>query len=303
MVCLIATDIYSIILGRILQGLGAVSSVLMALTADIVRNERRATANAVIGLQIGITFLGAILLAPVIASAFGMQGLFLLIAVLALLSIGVALTLPTVKRQRYCKVDLAAFKNIIRLPFIRLNVSVFLLHSVMTSLFICLPTYWVEYNIAAVQDHWQIYLPVMMLSFLLMVPFIFYIERRKQTGWPLNTAVLFVFITCFAFYYQPSGYLLSFVLLSIFFTGFNTLEAAIPALITKISKPNQYGLTMGVHSSFQFSGAFFGGMLGGLLLENFGRNSVFLMNAFIALAWFIFISVSNQGVYKNGRYQ
>ncbi|SFV60972.1 Putative transport protein [hydrothermal vent metagenome] len=283
----LATDIMTVVIGRFFQGLGAISSVLMAFVADIVREEHRTKANAFIGMQIGIAFMVAILIAPIITNQIGINGLFWFITIIATIAFLIATTLPKQKIYKQYQFSLQTFKSILILPLLRLNFSIFVLHFILASTFISLPLQWVKNNISASQ-HWHIYLPVMIISFILMVPFIIAIEKYKKIN--LNFAISIMLVTLSSFmFYQYNTPLISFVFLTLFFTGFNTLEATIPSLIAKKISNNKRGLAMGFNGSSQFLGAFFGGLIGGIIFKNYSLNSVFLANSLLGICWLFFI--------------
>ena len=296
----LTTDIYWVILGRFLQGLGAISSVLMALVVDNTEEKHRTKALAIIGMQIGFAFMVAILLGPIVASNFGIKGVFWFITILAMIAFVVAITFKTQPiNQRYA-FNLANFKSILVLPLLRLNISVFFLHIILTSTFVVLPILWLNEQIVSLDNHWKAYFFVMLFSFVLMVPFIIALEKYKKINFTFMSAITFIMLTSFIFFKVDLTLVSSLILLIVFFTGFNVLEAILPSLVAKKIETSKRGLAMGFHGSSQFLGAFLGGLIGGYFLGNFGIKSVFLVNSLIALVWLVFI-IFNRTVSYGGR--
>lgn len=161
-----ADDIFQVVIGRALQGAGAISAVLMAFLADYISENERPKANAFVGVQIGIAFMLALLLGPVIVYQIGISGLFWTIAALSIVALLVVTTLPHAKPKKQYTLSIENFKRILTPALLRLDFSVFALHLILTSAFIAIPIFLVENNILSIQDNWQIYLPVIILSFL-----------------------------------------------------------------------------------------------------------------------------------------
>lgn len=285
----LTSDIYFVILGRFLQGLGAISSVLMALVVDNTEEKHRTKALAIIGVQIGIAFMVAILLGPIVASNFGIKGVFWLITILAIVAFAVAMTFKTQPIAQRYTFNLENFKSILIFPLLRLNISVFFLHIILTSTFVALPILWFSDNIVVLDDYWKVYSFVMFISFILMVPFIIALEKHKKINFTFMSAITFIMLSSFVFFKVELTLVLSLILLIVFFTGFNVLEAILPSLVAKQIKASKRGLAMGFHGSSQFFGAFLGGIIGGYFLGDFGIKSVFLVNTLIALVWLVFI--------------
>lgn len=293
----ITNDIYFVILGRFLQGLGAISSVLMALVVDITPEKNRTKALAIIGFQIGLAFMVAILLGPIVASNFGINGVFLLITVLAVIAFLVAITLKTPNINKRYSFNLNTFKSILILPLLRLNISVFFLHIILTSTFIALPMLWLNQDIISLNNHWLVYLIVMLASFILMVPFIVLLEKYQKINFTFISAIVFIMFSSVLFAQIEQTLMLSLLILVLFFTGFNILEAVLPSMVSKKVDASKRGLAMGFHTSSQFFGAFLGGVIGGFVLGNIDVNGVFLTNALIACVWLVFIIFNRENSY------
>ncbi|WP_300428905.1 MFS transporter [Candidatus Thioglobus sp.] len=282
-----ATDIYQVVAGRALQGAGAISAVLMAFLADYVSEEERPKANAFVGVQIGMAFMLALLLGPIIGHQFGISGMFWIIAGLSIVALVVVTTLPHAKPIKQYKLSIDNFKKILTTDLLRLDFSIFALHLILTSSFIAIPIFLVDNNILSIQDNWKIYLPVIVISFLGMIPMIIVATKFQKTK---TVFLLSIFILAFSqilFYKSALNYTTFFVILTLFFVAFNALEALLPSLIAKTASSDKRGLAMGFYSSSQFFGAFVGGVIGGWIYNNFGLNSVFLFTTFTAIIWWL----------------
>jgi MFS family permease len=282
-----ATDIYQVVAGRALQGAGAISAVLMAFLADYVSEDERPKANAFVGVQIGMAFMLALLLGPIIGHQFGISGMFWIIAGLSIVALVVVTTLPHAKPIKQYKLSIDNFKKILTTDLLRLDFSIFALHLILTSSFIAIPIFLVDNNILSIQDNWKIYLPVIVISFLGMIPMIIVATKYQKTK---TVFLLSIFILAFSqilFYKSALNYTTFFVILTLFFVAFNALEALLPSLIAKTASTDKRGLAMGFYSSSQFFGAFVGGVIGGWIYNNFGLNSVFLFTTFTAIIWWL----------------
>ena len=282
-----ATDIYQVVAGRALQGAGAISAVLMAFLADYVSEDERPKANAFVGVQIGMAFMLALLLGPIIGHQFGISGMFWIIAGLSIVALVVVTTLPHAKPIKQYKLSIDNFKKILTTDLLRLDFSIFALHLILTSSFIAIPIFLVDNNILSIQDNWKIYLPVIVISFLGMIPMIIVATKFQKTK---TVFLLSIFILAFSqilFYQSALNYTTFFVILTLFFVAFNALEALLPSLIAKTASTDKRGLAMGFYSSSQFFGAFVGGVIGGWIYNNFGLNSVFLFTTFTAIIWWL----------------
>lgn len=291
-VAAMSDSITGVILGRALQGAGAIAATVMALTADLTREERRLTAMAIIGMSIGLAFSVSLVMGPVLNSWIGVDGIFWLTAVMALAAIGVLyLVVPTPVRSSFHRDAMATPEQlsvVIKDPqLIRLDVGIFLLHLILTATFVVLPLALRDQAGLAVESHWAIYLPVMLIAITIMIPFVILAESKKRMKEVFGSAILIIAIAEVVFLVlQQSLPAIVFALL-LFFVAFNILEATLPSLVAKVSPPDRKGTAMGVYSSSQFIGAFFGGTLGGWMYGQFGLGAVFGMCAFFAVVWFL----------------
>ena len=284
-----ATDIIFLVIGRALQGGGAISAVLMAFLADFISEENRAKANAFVGFQIGLAFMLSLLIGPIIASSAGMSGLFWVIAGLSITAALVVCTLPSVKPVNYYKLSLVAFKEILTPRLMRLDFSVFSLHLILACGFIVMPLLLIENSIVAIEDNWQVYLPAILISFVGMVPLIILSEKYKKTKLVLLISIGLLIISQTLFFSLDLSLNVFLVLLSLFFIAFNAVEAILPSLLSRTASASKRGLAMGVFSTSQFLGTFIGGAIGGLIYDIFDLNSVFLLTIFMAIIWWLVI--------------
>lgn len=282
-----ADDIFQVVIGRALQGAGAISAVLMAFLADYISENERPKANAFVGVQIGAAFMLALLLGPIIVYQIGISGLFWTIAALSVVALLVVTTLPHAKPEKQYTLSIKNFKRVLTPALLRLDFSVFALHLILTSAFIAIPIFLFENNILSIQDNWQIYLPVIILSFLGMIPMIIVATKYQKTKTVFLLAIFLLALSQMLFYQTTLNYATFFIILTLFFTAFNALEALLPSLIAKTATSDKRGLAMGFYASSQFLGAFVGGIVGGWIYHTLGLNSVFLFTTFIALIWWL----------------
>jgi MFS family permease len=284
-----ADDIYWIIIGRVIQGAGAINAAVMALTADLTREEHRTKAMAMIGMTIGITFSVSMILSPVLFKYMGMSGIFTFTGVLAFLSIAVVLWfIPQPRISRFHS-DTEASTQKIRdvlsnFDLLRLNFGVFTLHAILMSVFMHVPFILKDLGLA-VDHHWQVYLPVMLVAFVLMVPPIIIAEKKSKMKQVFVSAILLATLAQFAMLVLQHSLWGMVAALLIFFTAFNVLEASMPSLVSKIAPLDAKGTAMGVHSSVQFLGAFFGAMMGGVLMQQYGGDAVLIFAVVLLLIW------------------
>ncbi len=285
-------NIYVIILGRALQGAGAVASAVMALAADLTREEHRTKVMATIGMSIGISFALAMMLGPVLNRHIGVPGIFFVTAVLAFFAIGITLfAVPSVLQHLHRDTEMvpASLMSVLRDgQLLRLDWGIFSLHMVLTSNFVVLPL--LMHDLLHSDHHWVVYFPVFVLSFLAMVPFIIIAEKyRKMKTVFLGAISVLIFAELGLLSGQHSIFILG-ISLWLFFTAFNLLEASLPSLIAKMSPPDRKGTAMGIYSSSQFLGIFLGGVVGGWVYEHWHANGVFLVGLLVLILWLIFAS-------------
>lgn len=288
----VSPSIYGIIAGRCLQGAGAVAAVVMALAADLTREEHRTKAMAMIGISIGISFAISIVAGPVLSNWMGLQGLFWLITALAALSILVLhLWVPSPKISSFhgdAQLRTQGIRRVFGNPeLLRLDFGIFSLHLMLTASFVVIPILIRDHLGMPASEHWYIYLPVFLLAILTMVPFVILAEKKRKMKPVFVAFVGLVGLSLVGFLLIGASFWGVFALLYLFFTGFNLLEATLPSMISKIAPPDLKGTAMGIYSTAQFLGAFAGGTGAGFLMGQYGSDAVFVYCGSIALLWFM----------------
>ncbi len=297
-----ADTISGVIIGRALQGAGAIAAVVMALTADLTREEHRLSAMAVIGISMGMSFMVSLILGPLLNHWIGVDGIFWLTAVLAVLAIGVLnFIVPSPVQSSFHRDTMTApqqLQQVITDPqLLRLDFGVLALHMMLTATFVVLPLSLRDVAGLSAENHWLIYAPVMLLSMLMMIPFVIIAEKKRRMKEVFGAAIMTLAIAeivLMLMHHSIAGIVFS---LFLFFVAFNVLEATLPSLIVKMVAPDRKGTAMGVFSTSQFSGAFFGGVLGGWLHGAFGMNAVFGLCAALAVVWFLLASTMHSPRY------
>lgn len=289
-----ADNIYWVIIGRAIQGAGAINAAVMALTADLTREEVRTKAMAMIGMTIGITFSLSLILSPLLSNFMGVPGIFALtgfLAVAAMLLVKFVIPNPAITRfHTDTQASGSQFAAVLRnKDLLRLDFGIFSLHAILMSVFMQVP-FVLQANGLAVAQHWQIYLPVMLIAFVLMVPPIIIAEKKAKMKQVFMLAVFLALCAqAMLMFGQHSLWAIAAALL-VFFTAFNVLEATLPSLISKIAPLASKGTAMGVYSSVQFLGAFFGAVTGGVLMQKFGGDAVFVFSIGLLALWLLVAS-------------
>jgi MFS family permease len=289
-----ADNIYWVIAGRAIQGAGAINAAVMALTADLTREEHRTKAMAMIGMTIGITFSISLILSPMLNGVLGVPGIFALTGVLALLAMAIVrFVIPNPAITRFhsdTEASGSKFAEVLKNPELRrLDFGIFSLHAILMSVFMQVPFVLQRDGLEA-SSHWKIYLPVMLIAFVLMVPPIIIAETKGKLKQVFMGAVALALCgQLILMFMQNSLWGVAGALL-IFFTAFNVLEATLPSMISKIAPLAAKGTAMGVYSSVQFLGAFFGAAMGGALMQYVGHDAVFIFAIVLLLIWLIVVS-------------
>ena len=292
-----ADSLTGLMMGRAIQGAGAVSAAVTALLADLTRDEVRTKAMALIGMSIGLMFALSLVVAPILVSYVGLAGLFALTSVLTVLAVGVVQWWTPPEPKLHKVATKAPLLAVLKQPALaRLNFGVFALHAVQLSMWVALPSMLVAAGLAKA-EHWQVYLPAVLLSFVLMGG-VFPLERRGYLRGVFLSAISLVFVVQIALLLYASGTLLAThyfqsnieiyflgAVLFIFFCGFNVLEATQPSLVTKVAPPELRGTALGIYNTPQSLGLFAGGFLGGALIKWGGHQAVFGAAAAVMLAW------------------
>ena len=289
-VAALSENIIGIIIGRSLQGVGAIGAAVMAFAADLIREDQRTKAMALIGISIGVAFAGAFIVGPALDHWLGLKGLFWLTAVLALSAIAILyLQVPQaahISFHRECEPEPTQIVDIIRdAELLRLDVGILLLHLILTASFVVLPVILRDRIGLASAHHWKVYLPVLVFSALVVLPFVRHADRLRRTKEVFVSAVSLLFIAQIGLYFGYGVRGSFYVMLLLFFIAFNYLEANLPALVSRVAPADRKGTALGVYSMAQFLGIFFGGALGGWLHGRFGPQSVFLFCSALAAVW------------------
>lgn len=281
-------SIWGIILGRTLQGAGAISGPLMALLADHTRDNVRTRAMAVVGMSFGLTFALALVCGPLLARFIGIQGIFWMIAVLAVLAFLVLVRLVPAAPSRTSR-DTQVLGSGLRpiwhsLPMRRLNLSILMLHLVLMLTFQALPAVLTDLGWARSQ-HWIPYAWAMGLSMLAVVPLIILVERRYRLRLGLlGCALLLAAVQGLWALWPQHGWLVGAALWA-FFVGFNLLEAVLPSLVSRLAPPGLKGTAMGWYATSQYLGIALGGAIGGAVGQHWGNSALFAVAAVLALVW------------------
>jgi MFS family permease len=284
-----ANDIWTVIAGRALQGAGAISSVVIALAADLTRPVHRTKVMAMIGATIGLSFAVSLVSAPWLYEQIGMGGLFSITGVLGLAAIGVVFTLvpePPAHATQH-ETRRASLRTVLfDAELARLNIGIFALHVVQVAMFVVVPSALVRGGLPLV-EHWKIYLPVVLASFLLMVPPVWAADRRNLHKRVMLGAIALMAVVqgLLAEWHAVHGLLIA--LLVAFFAAFNVLEAMLPSLVSRVAPENARGRATGVFNTAQTLGLFCGGLFGGWVAKNFGAGAVFSVCAGLMLVWLV----------------
>jgi predicted MFS family arabinose efflux permease len=296
-----ATSMTGIIIGRAVQGSGAIAGPIMALVADLTREVHRTKAMAMIGASIGLSFGAAIATGPVLAGWIGLHGIFWLIATLSIVAILVIVfVVPnpvSVKKHRDAEMVASSFTQVLANgELLRLNYGIFVLHALLSASFVVVPLLMRNAGLAA-DKHWQVYLPVFVVSFIAIVPFIILAEKKRRMKGVFLLAILTVAMAELGLM-QFNGSLFGIVgFLCLFFTGFNLLEATLPSLVSKTAPGDMRGTAMGIYSTSQFLGAGLGGSIGGWCFGHYGASGVFLLCAGAAFSWLLLASTMGKPRY------
>ncbi len=285
-----ARDIYTVIAGRAIQGAGAIAAPVTAFAADITREEHRTKAMAMIGGSIGLTFAVSLVAAPTLYSVVGMSGIFALTGILSLAAVWVTASVvppePSGPGDATRRWRPGALREVLgNVDQLRLNFGIFALHAMQMAIFVVIPVAMVRYGGLAVTEHWKIYLPVVLGSFVLMAPLLFYAERRgRMKALFLGAIALMLAVEC-GFAAAFTNLYATVALLLVFFVAFNILEASLPSLVSRLAAPAARGTALGVYNTTQALGLFVGGAAGGWLAKHFGDAAVFVFGIATIALW------------------
>ncbi len=291
-VAAVSTSIDGVIIGRVIQGAGAVGSVILALVADLTAEENRTQAMAIVGITIGTSFMVALVAGPVIAGFVGVSGIFWLMVGLALL--GIAITRFVVPNP----IRLSVHRDAETVPamlgsmlknkeLLRLDFGIFVVHAMLTANFLVVPD--MLHAGLDVDSHtqWIVYLPVLLVSVAVMVPAIVVAEKYRLMKTVFVSAIAALAASQIMLFAGARNIYVVLAAITVFFAGFNVMEASLPSLVTKTAPPDAKGTAMGIYSSLQFLGIFAGGVVGGWAHQTAGSAGVFALTAGLALLWLL----------------
>ena len=290
-VAALGIHIHVVILGRMLQGAGAISAAVMAMTADLTRDEHRAKAMAMIGSTIGGTFALSLVLSPWLNRVIGVPGIFALTGILVLSAMWIVYALvpdaPDRPRRADARGGLAEFAAVMKDPQLgRLYYGVFALHAVLMALFIAVPLDLREAGLP-VDHHWQVYLPVMAGSLVLMLPAVLGTREPGRLKAAFTGSIAVLLVAQLAMPWAAGGVWEMVAFLLVFFTAFNALEAHLPTLVSRIAPEHSRGVAIGAFASLQFLGNFFGAVAGGFLYQRWGTAGVVIFDAVLLVIWLV----------------
>ena len=289
-VAALADDIWGIVAGRALQGMGAVAAAAMALASDLTGETHRTRVMAIIGASIGAAFVLALVLGPVVTAAAGIAGLFWVTAAFAVVAI-VLLYVGVPAPPRMTNTGAAALAGLATAlrdgQMLRLNAGIFILHAIMVATFVALPIAIRDRAGIEVADHWKAYVGVLLVSVVFTVPLIVVADRTNRSRFVmlLGVALLGAALAGLAGFSTGSVVLLACMV--VYFTGFNTLEASLPAMVSRVAPMRARGAALGVYSTLQYLGAFTGGVIGGWLLGAGGERTVLAACAGLCVGWML----------------
>ncbi|MGH1472445.1 MAG: MFS transporter [Cellvibrionaceae bacterium] len=290
-VAALSDTVYGLILGRFLQGAGAIASAIMALAADLTSDQNRTKAMASIGASIGVSFSVALIIGPLVTEFGGLSAVFWLTSVFAAIGILILFFIvpnQSAKQAHILSSNQKLFGKVLKdKDLLRLDFGIFVLHFILMASFLVLPQLLINVSEIPQNKHSWVYLVMLVGAFVLMLPFILIAEKRKKIK-PVFLGAVFLLGAMqlvLSLFYEANYVLLGGFFL--FFVAFNLLEATLPSLLSKLAPAGTRGTANGIYSSGQFLGAFLGGALGGLILSKFGVHGVFILCASLAFMWLI----------------
>ncbi len=289
-------NIHLLIIGRFLQGIGAVSSVVIALLADMTREEIRTRAMATIGASIGMAFAFGMVLGPLIASHFGLAGVFTFTGILGLISLPYIIfgikEPPVVKHHDDAEFTSSYLSIVLKdKNLLKMDLGMFVLHMTLTAVFTAVPIIFAHQHTIDVKDLWKIYLLMFFVGLTIMVPSTIIAEKKNKIKEVKMLGILVLIASFIMFLMFKDNFYLTVLAIIVYFTGFMMLEPIMPSLMSKYAKPHVKGTASGVFNTAQFVGAFVGGAVGGYLLkldESANFNFIFLI--ILTVIWLALVS-------------
>ena len=290
----ISEQIEGIIIGRAIQGSGAISAVLTAFLSDLTSDKSRTKGMAIIGVSIGLTFALSLVISPILNELIGVPGIFLLMGILAFIALGVVRFFihEPLNKKKIKSGNTDDIKSILKnFDLNRLNFGIFTLHASQISMFMAIPFYLINQGEISLNQHWSIYLLVLVISFIFIVPMIIISEKKNKVKESFIFSIALLFVTQFLFIYFSNGIVGIIMALIFYFIGFNYLEASLPSLVSKLAPIQSRGLALGVYNTSQSLGIFVGGSFGGLIANFYGYQGTFLFCSLLIMIWLI-LSIS-----------
>lgn len=292
-VCAMADSVEAMTWGRMIQGSGAISAAITALVADLTRDNQRSKAMAMIGGSIALMFALSLALAPVLYGWVGLGGLFWFTCALGIAAFWALFRLVPTSPPLPKPVTGTFFQVLMEPRLFRLNLGVFMLHAVQIAMWVAVPSLLIQYADLPLASHWMVYLPAVLVALMLLWPAMMQAERYKRMAQVYQAAIVLLLLAQVGFigflqsgaWGSTSAIVLIFGLIALFFSGFNTLEALQPSLISRIAPAAGKAQALGIYNTLQSLGLFMGGAIGGLLLQTGGAVTVFTGCAVIALIW------------------
>ena len=291
LIAAMADSLTGLMAGRAIQGAGAVSAAVTALLADLTRDGVRTKAMAMVGGSIGLMFALALVLAPLLNARIGLSGIFGLTCALALAGIAVVLWVVPPEPRQHADAPKGKFSELLgQSDLLRLNFGVFILHTVQMSMWVAVPAMLVQAGLAK-EQHWHIYLPAVLLSFLAM-GLLFSMERKGKLRKALLGAIGLVLVVQIGLGMLAASGTIPTVwcmalLMFLFFCGFNALEATQPSLVSRMAPAPLRGTALGAYNTLQSLGLFAGGAVGGAVAKFAGVPGLFVMTAVLVALWLV----------------
>ena len=293
-VAAMSDNIYLIIMGRALQGAGAVAAAILALVADLTREQQRIKAMAMIGGSIGLSFMAALILGPILYEHVGLSGIFLITGALAL---GVLPVLwwwtpnPKVSsRSKGLKFNKENARNLLgNRSLFGFYIGIFILHFSLTAFFVVVPLELVDQLQWGLADHWKLYVPILVMSVVGMVPVLVLAHKWQKHRLALAVGI-FLMMAAQIVFAVPEEHIMSVVVgLWLYFCGFNALEAMLPSLVSRLAPAGARGTVMGIYNTFEFTGIFLGGLCSGVVYSVYGALGVYTLSLGVLGVWLVVI--------------
>ncbi|EKD70187.1 MAG: hypothetical protein ACD_46C00608G0005 [uncultured bacterium] len=292
LLCAFSTSIYLMILGRALQGIGAVGSTILAMMADFTRENQRTKSMAIAGMTIGFSFSVAMFLGPMLTKWFAINQLFFLATLFGVIGIFILFfAVPTPENSHWhrdTEPELKSFLQLLIAPELaKLNIGIFILHAIFTASFIVIPITLTQFAGLSANQQWHFYLPSLLIAFVISLMLIGFAERKQRVKPYFLIGILMLLIAEICLFLSLIHHALIIFGLGFFFTGFSLLEAFLPSLVSRTAPATRKGSALGIYSCAQFSGIFAGGVLGGWIYGKFSFSGVYLFCLALAFIWLI----------------